>query len=146
MTTPLVGEVYPNLWVGAKPPLGVYLRDHNTKVLVLCAMEFQPHERSFPGVTVLRCPIDDATLTPGEVMLVKQTAKDVARHVKHGRHTLVTCQMGLNRSALVASLAMIHLGVKPVEAITKVRAKRGQYALCNKDFERMVTRFRPGLR
>lgn len=146
MTAPRVGEVYPNLWVGAKPPLGNYLRNHGTQVLVLCAMEFQPHAEQFPGVTVLRCPIDDATPTPSEVMLVKQTARDVARHVKHGRHTLVTCQMSLNRSALVASLAMIHLGVKPTEAIARVRAKRGEYALCNKDFERMVTRFRPGLR
>jgi len=144
--SPLVGEVHPSLWVGAKPPTGEYLHKHGTKVLVLCAYEFQPHDRLFPGVTVLRCPIDDHKPTAQETVLVKQTAKDVERHVRAGRHTLVTCQMGLNRSALVAGLAMVRLGVKPADAIRAIRSVRGPDALCNKDFEQMIVRYRPGVR
>jgi len=129
--------------VGRKPPLGKYLHSHGTQVLVLCAMEFQPHAEDFPGVTVLRCPIDDAEPRPQELAMVKQAAKDVARHVKAGRHTLVTCQMGLNRSAFVAALAMINMGVEPAEAIARIRGKRGKYALCNEWFEAFVLKYRP---
>ncbi len=49
--------------------------------------------------------------------------------------TLVHCAVGLNRSALVAGLALVRDGMDPGMAITMLRAKRSEYALCNPAFE-----------
>lgn len=113
-------------------------------VLVLCAYEFQPHDRLFPGVEVVRCPIDDHPPTKDERRLVRTVSILVSRFVKRGDHTLVTCQMGLNRSAFVAALAMIRLGCLPAEAIDRIRSVRGKDALFNESFERYILRFRLG--
>lgn len=48
---------------------------------------------------------------------------------------LVHCQAGLNRSGLVASLALIKSGMKPSDAIQLLRSKRSPAVLCNKTFE-----------
>ena len=49
--------------------------------------------------------------------------------------TLVHCQAGLNRSALVAGLSLIKRGMKPADAIAMMREKRCDAVLCNKFFE-----------
>lgn len=52
--------------------------------------------------------------------------------------TLIHCQAGLNRSGLVAALALCRLGMKPQEAIDLLRSKRSPAVLCNKAFEAHV--------
>lgn len=49
--------------------------------------------------------------------------------------TLVHCQAGLNRSALIAGLALVHGGMDPKSAIALLREKRCDVVLCNKTFE-----------
>jgi protein-tyrosine phosphatase len=49
--------------------------------------------------------------------------------------TLVHCQAGLNRSGLVAALALVLSGVKPADAIALLREKRCAAVLCNAAFE-----------
>ena len=52
--------------------------------------------------------------------------------------TLVHCQAGLNRSALVAATALIMGGMKPVDAIALLREKRCDAVLCNPAFEKWL--------
>jgi protein-tyrosine phosphatase len=47
---------------------------------------------------------------------------------------LVRCQAGLNRSALVAALALVHAGQSPQEAVDAIRAGRSLNCLFNRDF------------
>lgn len=48
--------------------------------------------------------------------------------------TLVHCQAGLNRSALVAGLALVLDGSTPDDAIALLREKRSPAVLCNPSF------------
>jgi hypothetical protein len=52
--------------------------------------------------------------------------------------TLVHCQAGLNRSALVVARALILEGMPSAEAIRLVREKRSPACLCNPSFERWL--------
>lgn len=58
--------------------------------------------------------------------------------------TLVHCQAGLNRSGLVAAIALLRDGTKrtPQEAIDLLRSSRSPAVLCNPLFERMVLDYR----
>lgn len=61
---------------------------------------------------------------------------------KTGR-TLIHCQAGLNRSALVTALALIRGGdvATGQEAIDLLRAQRTPAVLCNETFERFVREY-----
>ncbi|MET1065442.1 MAG: dual specificity protein phosphatase family protein [Arthrobacter sp.] len=52
--------------------------------------------------------------------------------------TLVHCQAGLNRSALVVARALILDGMPNAEAIRLVRERRSPACLCNPSFERWL--------
>jgi hypothetical protein len=52
--------------------------------------------------------------------------------------TLVHCQAGLNRSALVAATALILGGMAPAEAVKLLREKRSVVVLCNPAFEQWL--------
>jgi protein-tyrosine phosphatase len=75
-----------------------------------------------------------------------ETVYILARHVleccKAGP-TLVHCQAGLNRSALVAGLSLILGGMDPAEAIKLLREKRCDAVLCNAHFERWLLEQKP---
>ena len=54
--------------------------------------------------------------------------------------TLVHCQAGLNRSALVAAFALMSGdGMSAADAIALLRSKRSPAVLCNRTFERWLT-------
>ena len=55
--------------------------------------------------------------------------------------TLVHCQAGLNRSALVAATALILEGMPAAEAIKLMREKRCDAVLCNPAFEKWLLSF-----
>jgi protein-tyrosine phosphatase len=114
-------------------------------VIVLCAQEYQPPSFAFPGVSVLHVPIDDDPKRPmydHEVMLVTSNAKTVARYLHTGQRVLVTCAMGLNRSALVAALAMRRAyGMSAEETIGQIRAARSPLALSNRNFVQLLQRY-----
>lgn len=132
-------EVAPRLFVGSKPPPG---RHEGIDTIVLAALEYQPPARLFPGTEVIHVPLDDA---PGRQMRVDEiegaarAASRVARRLRAGRRVLVTCQMGLNRSGLVAALAMHEVyGMSPDEIVKRLRGARGMWALSNPNFERLL--------
>ncbi len=58
--------------------------------------------------------------------------------IRDGKRVLCRCQAGLNRSSLVAALAMVRLGYQPWTAITIIRLKRSPHALYNEHFQRYI--------
>lgn len=121
-------RIAPKLWMGSYPPTGRTLADAGFRVLVLCTLDMEgPHESvDFPGVILLRCPLDDGYL--GEVQR-KQThaaAALVVRYLKRNMRVLVCCAQGRNRSGLVVSLALHALtGMNGKKAVALVRRLRG---------------------
>lgn len=134
--------VAPRLLVGSRPPPGRY---RWINVVVLCAREYQPPSYAFPGLTVLRVPIDDdrwRALSPRDAALVVSNARTVARYLQGGACVLVTCRAGLNRSALIAALAMclVH-EMDADDAIEQIRRARSPHALFNPRFEQFIRDF-----
>jgi len=132
--------VAPNLSVGARPPYGKY---RWINVIVLCAREFQPPSYAYPGATVIRVPLDDNPLEMSEVekSLAITNAKTIARYLQGGSRVLVTCHKGINRSALIAGLAMQFVWDLPAdEVIGQIRESRDRRCLSNPQFVRLLRR------
>jgi protein-tyrosine phosphatase len=132
-------EVAPRLYVGSKPSLG---RHEEFDTIVLAAIEYQPPAHLFPGTEVIHAPIDDAPSRPmseEEITTATKAADRVARRLRAGRRVLSTCAMGLNRSSLVAAIAMHDVyGMKADEIIARLRRARGVWALSNPNFEKLL--------
>lgn len=135
----LCDEVAPGLFVGSRPPPG---RHEGIDTIVFAAEEYQLPEAQFPGTEVLHAPLDDDPTRPlreDEIVTALRAADRVARRLRAGRRVLVTCALGLNRSALVAGLAMHAVyGMKPDEIVTRIRRARGRWALSNPNFEKLI--------
>lgn len=134
-----ISKIVPGLYVGSKPPPG---RHDGIDVIVLAAMEYQPPASLFSGAEVIYAPLDDAPTRPmrkDEIALATKTATRVVRRLRAGLSVLVTCQLGMNRSALIAALAMheVH-GMSADEIIAILRRARGTWALSNPNFERLI--------
>lgn len=128
--------VAPRLWVGAVPPFDRNLPQ--VDLLVLCALELQPEHLAFQGA-ILRCPIPDATLDVPQIAMAMITSVSVARAVSQGQRALVTCAAGLNRSALVAGLALGQLTTMDGAAIiAHIRKHRTSKALANSHFQAII--------
>lgn len=134
-----VNEIVPGLYVGSKPPPGRYA---GIDTIVLAAVEYQPPAALFPDTRVVHVPLNDDPTRPlhvDEIALATKAAARVACLLRAGRRALVTCAMGLNRSALIAALAMheVH-GMGANEIIGRLRRARGSWALSNPNFERLI--------
>ena len=131
-------EVAPGLFVGSKPAHG----RHAIDVIVLAAEEYQPHATRFPGTEVIHVPLEDVSWRPmrdDEIAAAVTTGNRVARRLRAGRRVLASCAMGLNRSALIAAIAMREVyGMSADEIITRIRRARGPWALSNPNFERLL--------
>lgn len=128
--------VAPRLWIGAKPPFDRDLAQ--VDLLVLCAAELQPEHLAFHGV-VLRCPLPDATLEVTQSALAIMASVTVAQAVAQGQRALVTCAAGLNRSSLVAGLALGQLTtMSGSQIIAHVKKHRGSMALSNRHFQTII--------
>jgi hypothetical protein len=127
------------LWVGGKPPLDRPLPDFD--VLVLCAQEIQPIGVGFHG-QVLRCPLPDAALDNQELARAFVTARKVGEALVSGKRVLVTCAMGLNRSALVASLGLgLVTRMSADELVRLMRTRRHHDCLSNEHFRAILKRY-----
>lgn len=62
----------------------------------------------------------------------------VATHLRVGKRVAVNCAAGLNRSGLIVGRALIELGYAPADAINRVRAARGLWALSNVAFTKFL--------
>jgi protein-tyrosine phosphatase len=132
-------EVAPRLYVGSKPPPGQHPQ---YDAIVLAAIEYQPPAHLFPGTEVIHAPFDDAPgrlMRNDEIVTAVKAAARVARRLRAGRRLLVTCAMGLNRSALIAAIAMHDVyGMRADEIIRRIRRVRGMGALSNPNFEKLL--------
>lgn len=125
-------NVFNRLWVGSRPPDDRDLPMFD--VIALCAMEYQPPMKAFHGL-VLRCRVPDDHLTAQQIYAVTMTATNVAAALARRQRCLVTCYAGLNRSALVASLALgMVTRMSADELIALMRARRDPRCLFNDHF------------
>lgn len=131
-------EIAPGLFVGSKPAPG----RHDVDAIVLAAMEYQPPAELFPGTEVIYAPLDDApgrSMYQTEIVTATKAADQVARLLRAGYRVLVTCQMGLNRSALIAAIAMHDVfGMGADEIIKRLRQARGSWSMSNPNFEKLL--------
>lgn len=136
--------VYPQLYVGSAPTECDEVADFD--FVVFAAREWQVKPRAFACVETLSIPLSDGEYVGRKVVQYPMTheerrhaiyaASAVAKRVARGQRVLVTCWMGLNRSALVASLAMLmlHPTMQAEDAMRLVRIARGRDALGNRFF------------
>jgi hypothetical protein len=130
--------IAPRLWIGSQPPFDVDLP--RIDKLVLCAQELQPEAVAFHG-QILRCPIPDAELDAVQVRTVAQAAVSVAKAIVLGQRVLVTCRMGMNRSALVVALALHQLTTMDSKQVVEhIRRQRNPSALSNAHFVAIIDR------
>lgn len=132
-----------SLWQGGVEDTAPYLvRTAQYDTIVFTAMEFQPTEMEvgmLSPVEVLAHPFDDCPLTLEHLRDAIHLAGRVARRVAQGKHVLVTCAMGWNRSGLVTALACHRLtGLSGDQIVRRVRVKRGVRALSNESFANAV--------
>jgi hypothetical protein len=94
-----------------------------------------PHMR-YRAINLIDGPLDKASAAKfvGESVGVSDA-------VSRGGTVLVRCQAGLNRSGLLAGLAMVRLGYPAETALSLIREKRSPWALCNSDFESFLLQF-----
>jgi hypothetical protein len=126
-------RVGPRLYVGAWPGDGPEMRHQAERMgfarVIRCAYEF-PNEY----------PLNDCRLTPELIRMFEKASDDVADGLRKGQRTLVTCHKGINRSALVAGLAMVKAyRFTGRQALMTIRAFRkvpesDKYALWNVSF------------
>lgn len=126
---PLISHVDGNLWQGGCIG-GMHLPDDFEFVVSL-----YPWERYEIGPKTVRI---EAELYDAAEMPDERQIRDLARIVNafraHGK-TLVHCQAGLNRSALVSGLALVLGGMPAAQAIALLRGQRSPAVLSNKVFE-----------
>lgn len=141
-------EVAAGLWVGAFPEphdLPEIRRRMRADAIVFAARELQPEERDYPGVQVVKAPlVDTIVMTEAEERTAVMASTFVAASLLKGRRVLVTCAQGVNRSALIAGLAMRGAyGMAPAKVIETIRARRqpaiGMTPLCNECFVELLT-------
>lgn len=127
---PLITPIEPNFWQGG------CLNGVNLQGFFKHIISLYPWEAFAPG-----CELDSRTevrLYDGPVVPDEEQLYTLARWInicrRHGR-TLVHCQAGLNRSGLLAGLALVLSGETPDAAIAKLRAGRCPAVLCNPKFE-----------
>lgn len=132
---PLITPVDDSLWQGG------CINGANLQGYFKHVVSLYPWERYTPG-----CELDSFTevrLYDGPTVPDTRQLFALARWVNLCRsqgRTLVHCQAGLNRSGLLAGLALVLSGVTPTTAIAALRAHRSPAVLCNPKFEAWLLR------
>lgn len=128
--------ITPMIAQGSRPPAGSWLRENGFTVVAFCAHEFQPEQRYYHGVIVVRASLDDSgtPMSSREWSDAQRASAQVATLVKGGHCAYVSCWMGQNRSGLVSALALHRLtGISGRRAADHVRRHRPK-ALSNPYF------------
>ena len=132
---PLLSEIEPGFWQGGCP-IGHAPKEFD---FIINLYPWESY-KTYRHQTVLQAQLLDSGDMPDKKLLLV-----LARHVNECRKagmTLVHCQAGLNRSALVAGLALVESGMTGEQAIKLLREKRCDAVLCNKTFESWLTNYR----
>lgn len=132
---PYMSEIAPNLWQGGCQD-GLILPRNIDKVLSLYPWERYQIERG----DVERVEITMYDSTTQSFKQVFELARMVNDWRADGNTVLVHCQAGLNRSSLVAAIALLESGEakRGIDAVNMLREKRSPACLCNPSFEEYV--------
>lgn len=126
---PLISHITGNLYQGGVGP-GLDLPEGITHLVSLYPWEhYNPSSSLRSSLTVLM--YDSLNQGFSQVAPLAQWVNSCA---KDGP-TLVHCQAGLNRSALVVARALMFQGLSAPEAISLLRSTRDEAVLCNSSFE-----------
>lgn len=127
------------LYVGGAPRSAADL-PAGTDLLVLSAVEWQPESTMFGGAEVLRIPMADVEqpLSPDAYARLLSVSSLVAAALRSGQTVISTCMAGMNRSQLVAGMAMRMLGIGGFATVNALRAARGPMSLSNETFAGIV--------
>ncbi len=116
-------RVHHRLYLGSRPQPDTNLSHYD--VVVFCAYEHQPPTPL--GKIGIHVPLHEDSFPDEDAKAAHDAARLVAEHVTAGRHVLVTCLYGRNRSALVAALALHELfGWEGLACMEWVRRMRKQ--------------------
>jgi protein-tyrosine phosphatase len=85
----------------------------------------------------LYCPISDDDQLLSHLTKLRSIARLAATLIGEGHSVLSHCGMGFNRSALVAGLILIELGMPGMEAVARLRERRPG-ALFNDSFAQLL--------
>jgi protein-tyrosine phosphatase len=124
------------LWVGGRVLAPPHLTPYDMFVASAVELPYTEWEQYVENILVVRCPLhDDLVQRPHELDAASKCSKLVGRALIAGKKVLVTCAMGLNRSALIAALALKQLTFcTPEQAILALRKARSDRALNNPRF------------
>lgn len=115
-------EIVPRLWVGGLPTRTV-TEGVMVDAIASCIKPYDDFPQS--GLIWWAEPFPDDELQPRYRGMALDLTRRVVEWHREGLVVLVNCSYGANRSALVAGLAMVQLGVcTGEEAIGIIRSKR----------------------
>jgi hypothetical protein len=118
-----------NLWMGGTPADQPGCSRVFRFIVNLYPWESYP---TYADQVLTKVPMyDHSELMPEKFLL---GLADYVNATRTAGPTLVHCQMGLNRSGLVAALALIRSGMTPSAAVQLLRRKRDECVLCNPAF------------
>ena len=132
---PLISHVEGNLWQGGTPADSPRREVPPFFTFVFNLYPWQSYN-VHPETTVYVHKLYDGREMP-DIEQLEATARTV-NEARAKAPTLVHCQAGLNRSALVVGLALIRSGMTADAAIALLREKRSPAVLCNQTFERWL--------
>lgn len=126
---PLVSHIVDDLWTGG------CINDAPLPEDFRYVVSLYPWERYALAAGTERVEFEflDAATVPDERALYN--AAELARDLASKGQTLVHCQAGLNRSGLVAGLALVLDGYAAHDAVDLLRRRRSPAVLCNPVFE-----------
>lgn len=119
-------EILPDLWIGGHPK-EVSEFKYIFCLVSKCAYQVASHQ------TVTIAPFEDVTGLEIPSNFLHDLADQVLKCHQRGK-TLVHCEHGLNRSALVIGLVLVKLGYTPTDAVAHLKAVRYFDALNNRTF------------
>ncbi len=124
----LFSQIDGNLWSGGCP------RDVAPAhfQFIFCLYKWEPYRIHDHQVHMTLTMFDHGEV-PDRTLL--NALADMVNLARATGPTLVHCQAGLNRSGLVAALALIRGGMQPEAAISKLRQQRCDAVLCNRAFD-----------
>lgn len=133
---PIISEVADNLWQGGCID-GLILPKFIKHVVSLYPWERYKVQHELDSFLEIRM-YDSLTQQFDQIY-------ELAEWVNYRREdgpVLVHCQAGLNRSSLVAGMALVFYGMSGDEAVKYLREKRSPAVLCNPTFEKHLRQFK----
>lgn len=128
---PLYSQIIGNLWTGGCPV------DEAPEEFQFIFSFYKPEYTIRLGQTLIYTVLYDSLDGVPDRSLLDWMASSINSARLKGP-TLVHCQAGLNRSALVAGYALCRAGMSGNDAVKLIRARRSDACLCNPTFEKFL--------